>query len=84
MVGKENGSTSKTTKDLGDINILIEGKKKKKKHEGRLEKKYKMKRRGLPVRRQGIKERANAKNNKIKRYQSRNKQYQQNRTFKNN
>ena len=34
--------------------------------------------------REEIKERIRAKNNKIKRYQSRINQYQQNRTFKNN
>ena len=42
-----------------------------------------MKRRGLPVTREEIKERINAKNNKIKRYQNRINQYQ-NGTFKNN
>ena len=40
-----------------------------------------MKRRGLPVTRDKIKGRIKAKNNKIKRYQSRINQYQQNRTF---
>ena len=43
-----------------------------------------MKRRGLPVRREEIKKTINAKNKKRKRYQSRIKQYQQSRTFKNN
>ena len=43
-----------------------------------------MKPRGLPVTREEIKERNKAKNNKIKRYQSRIDQHQQNRNFKNN
>ena len=71
-------------KDLGHINILIGRKNIKKKHKDGLERRYKLKRRGLPVIREKIKERIKAKNNKIKRYQSRINQYQQNRTFKNN
>ena len=43
-----------------------------------------MKERGLPVTREEIKEIIKAKNIKIKRYQNRINQYQQNRTFKNN
>ena len=43
-----------------------------------------MKRKGLSVTREEIKEKIKAKNNKIKRYQSRINQYQQNRNFKNN
>ena len=39
---------------------------------------------GVPVIRKEIKERIKAKNNKIRRYQSRINQYQQNHTFKNN
>ena len=39
---------------------------------------------GLPVTREEIKERIKAKNIKIKRYQNRINQYQQNRTLKNN
>ena len=42
-----------------------------------------MKRKGLPVIRQEIKERIKGKDNKIKRYQSKINQHQQNRTFKN-
>ena len=71
-------------KDLGHINNLIERKNIKKKLNDGLERRYKLKRRGLPVTREEIKERIKAKNNKIKRYQSRINQYQQNRTFKNN
>ena len=56
----------------------------KKKHKDGLERKYKMKQRGLPVTREEIKERIKANNNKIKRYPSRINQDQQNRTFKNN
>ena len=43
-----------------------------------------MKQRGLTATREEIKERIKAKNNKIKRYQSRINQYEQNHTFKNN
>ena len=71
-------------KDFGYINTLIERKNIKKKHNDRLERRYKLKRTGLPVTREEIKEKIKAKNNKIKRYQSRINQYQQNRTFKNN
>ena len=69
-------------KDLGHINTLIERKNIKKKHKGGLERRYKLKRRGLPVTREDIEEKIKAKNNKIKRYQSRINQYQQNRAFK--
>ena len=71
-------------KDLGHINTLIERKNVKKKHKDGLERKYKLKRRGLAVTREEIKEKLKAKNNKIKRYQSRISQYQQNHVFKNN
>ena len=77
---KENGSTSKTNKDLGHISTLTERKNVKKKHKDGLERRCKLKQRGLPVTREEIKERIKAKNNKIKRYQSRINQYQQNRT----
>ena len=43
-----------------------------------------MKQRELPITREKIKERIKAKNNKMKRYQSRINQYQRNCTFKNN
>ena len=85
MVEKENESTSKTiNKYLGHINTLIERKNIKKKDKDGLERRYKLKRWGLPVTREEIKERIKAKNNKIKRYQSRINQYQQNLTFKRN
>ena len=79
MAEKDNGSTSKT---IGHINTLIERKNIKKKHKDGLERRYKLKRRGLPVTREEIKERIKVNNNKIKRDQSRINQYQQNRTFK--
>ena len=56
-------------KDLGHINTLIE-RKNIKKHKNRLERRYKTKRRGLPVTTEEIRERIH--------------QYQQYRTFKNN
>ena len=71
-------------KDLWHINTLIERRNIKKKHKHGLKRRYKLKRRGLPMTREEIKERIKAKNNKRKRYQSRIKQYQQNHTFKNN
>ena len=55
-------------KDLGHINTLTERKNIKKKHKDGLERRCKLKRRGLPVTREEIKERIKAKNNKIKRY----------------
>ena len=70
--------------DLGHMNTLIERKNIKKKDKDGLERRYELKRKGLPVTREEIKERIKAKNNKIKRYQSRINQYQQNRTFKDN
>ena len=57
-------------KDLGHINTLTERKNIKKKHKDGLERRYKLKQRGLPVTREEIKERIKAKNNKRKRYQS--------------
>ena len=71
-------------KDLGHINTLNERETIKKKYKDWLERRYKMKRMGLAVTRQEIKERIKTKNSKTKRYQSRINQYQQNRTFENN
>ena len=71
-------------KDLGHINTLTERKNTKKKHKDGLERRYKLKRRRLPVTREETKERIKAKNVKIKRYQRRINQHQQNCTFKNN
>ena len=58
-------------KDLGHINTLTERKNIKKKHKDEMERRYKFKRRGLPVTREQFKEIIKAKNNKIKIYQSR-------------
>ena len=58
-------------KEFGHINTLIERKNIKKIHKDELEGRYKMKRRGFPMTREEIKEKSKAKNNKIKRYQSR-------------
>ena len=71
-------------KSFGHINTLIERRNIKKKHKDGLERRYKLKRRGLPVVRAEIKKIIKAKNDKIKRYQCRISQYQQNRTSKNN
>ena len=58
--------------------------KQKKKLKDRLERRYELKRGGLPVTRDKVKERIKAKSNKIKSYQSRINRYQQSLTFKNN
>ena len=58
-------------KDIGNINTLIERKNIKKKRKDGQEITYKMKRRGLPVTREEIKERIKAKKIKIKRYHNR-------------
>ena len=55
-------------RNLGHINTLIERKNIKKNRKDELERRYKLKRRGLPVTREEIKERIKANNNKIKRY----------------
>ena len=71
-------------KYVGHINTLNEREKIRKKHKNWLEKRYKMKRMGLAVTSEEIKERIKIKNSKTKRYQSSINQYQQNRIFKNN
>ena len=53
-------------KDLGHINTLTERKNIKKKHKDGSERRYKMKRRELPVTREEIKERIKIKNNQIR------------------
>ena len=54
----------------------------KRKHKDRLKRRYKMKRNGLPVTKEEIKEKIKAKNKKIKRYQSIFNDYQQNATLR--
>ena len=71
-------------KDLWHIDTLTERKNIKRKHRDRLERRNKTKRRGLPVAKEGIKERIKTMNNKIKRCQSRIIHYQLSRNFKNN
>ena len=61
----------------------MKGKQKKKLKDG-LERRYELKRGGLPVTREKVKERIKAKSNKIKTNQSRINRYQQSPTFKNN
>ena len=54
MLEKENGSTSKQlNKDLGHINTLTENKNIKKKQKDKLERRYKMKRRGVTCDKRG-------------------------------
>ena len=71
-------------KDLRRINNLIQQKKIKKKHQDFLQRKYKMKHKSLQTVREEIKQRIAAKTGKIKRYQQRINQFQQNRLFVNN
>ena len=71
-------------KDLGRINNLIEQKKIKKKYQDSLQRKYKMKQKSPRTAREEIKQRIAAKTGKIKRYQQRIHQFQQNRLFINN
>ena len=58
--------------------------KQKKKLKDELERRYELKRGGLPVTREKVKERIKAKSNKIKTNQSRINRYQQSPTFNNN
>ena len=71
-------------KDLGRINVLIKKQKVKQRLEGSLQKKYKIKEKGLTTVREEIKQRISATSSKIKRYSNRIRQYQQNRQFVNN
>ena len=76
--------TKELNKDLGHINSLIEKERLKYKARKRLENKYKIKQKSLTLVREEIKQRIKATTGKIKRYDNRISQYQQNRTFKNN
>ena len=71
-------------KDLSRINLLIEGRSLKKKHADILQKRYKMKQKGLRTTKEIICQRIKAKAAKIKRYNQRISQFQQNRLFTNN
>ena len=71
-------------KDLSRINNLIQQKEIKKRHQDFLQRKYKMKPKSLQTVREEIKQRIAAKKGKIKRYQERINQFQQNRLFGNN
>ena len=71
-------------KDLGRLNVLLEGEKMKKKHQNNLQKRYKLKEKGKPKVKEEILQRITAKPAKINRYQQRVSQFQQNRFFRNN
>ena len=71
-------------KDLGRLNVLLEGEKMKKKHQNNLQKRYKLKEKGKPKVKEEILQRITAKTAKINRYQQRVSQFQQNRFFRNN
>eukprot|EP00112_Aurelia_sp_Birch-Aquarium-sp1_P022216 Seg6175.2 transcript_id=Seg6175.2/GoldUCD/mRNA.D3Y31 product="hypothetical protein" protein_id=Seg6175.2/GoldUCD/D3Y31 len=71
-------------KDLGRVNSLIDKKTVKKIHQDALQRKYKIKQKGLQIAKEEIRQRIKAKTAKISRYQQRINQYQQNRMFRNN
>ena len=71
-------------KDLGRLNALLEGKKMKKKHQDKLQKRYILKEKGKPKVKEEKLQRTKAKTAKINRYQQRVSQIQQNRLFRNN
>ena len=71
-------------KDLGRLNVLLEGEKMRKKHQNNLQKTYKLKEKGKPKVKEEILQRITAKTAKINRYQQRVNQFQQNRFFRNN
>ena len=71
-------------KDYNHLNELIKGNKLKKYIIDNLQRKYNIKKRKLTTIREEVKQRISAKTAKIKRYQNRIKQFQQNQNFKNN
>ena len=75
---------SELNKDLGRVNALMQEKKIKQKHKDELQRRYKIKKKGLGVVREEIKQIIIAKTGKVKRYSDRISQYQQNRMFQNN
>ena len=78
------GQLKQLNKDLGRNNVIIEKKSMKEKHKDELERKYKIKRRGLQVVKEEIRQKIKAKTGKTIRYQQRISQYQQNRLFRSN
>ena len=72
------------SRDLDFVNNLLEKRNIKKKHKARLERKYNIRRKRLNIIREEIKQRIEAVGAKIKRFNSRINQYQQNRMFLNN
>ena len=78
------GHVKHLNRDLGRINTIIEKKSVKEKYKDELERKYKIRRRGLQVVKEEIRQKIKAKTGKITRYQQRVSQYKQNRLFRNN
>ena len=72
------------SRDLDFVNNLLKKRNIKKKHKARLERKYSIRRKRLNIIREEIKQRIEAVGAKIKRFNSRINQYQQNRMFLNN
>ena len=70
--------------DLGRVNTVIQNGKIKRNYKNDLERRYKIRKKGLTTVKEEIKQRISAKVGKIKRYSSRINQYQQNRVFQNN
>ncbi len=82
---KKIGKSSKgLNKDLSRVNIFIGGKKLKRKNAEVLQKKYHIKQKGLQTTKEIICQRIKAKAGKLKRYNQRISQFQQNRLFNNN
>jgi len=78
------GQIRDLNRDLGRVNALFEKKAVKKKESDELQRKHKLKQKGLQIVKEELKQRIKAKSGKIARYNQRIKQYQQNRQFKNN
>ena len=78
------GRVKEMNKDLCRVNMLIEKKKIKHKHRSCLQNKYKVTQKGLATVKEEILQRIKAITGKIKQYNNRKNQYQQNRTFQNN
>ena len=78
------GKLKELSRDLDFVNNLLEKRNIKKKHKDRLERRYNVRRKKLEIVREEIKQRIKAVGAKIKRFNSRINQYQQNQLFVNN
>ena len=78
------GQISELRKDISKLTALLDSKLRSHRMKQRLEEKYKLKNKGLKVVLEELKQRVVVKADKIKRYEKRTNQYQQNRMFDNN